>query len=457
MYIYIALARYPFVLKEFNFLSEIRKENTYGLLYPEQKIGLAIILLYDKIVHKAFANNAFKEKDIHEALDEVNPKAEKSDSRHPKEHYNTVISDLQEYFLRYDDENQLYTFKEYAYEFCKKSHEILRANFDPTRIEKICSDLRSKLEQTQTADSIIDWFTISFDTFKPDLKQQIDFLDRQIDYSVADLRLRTNLSDSGIIELLKEVDTRLDEIRKQNKELRAAFREIEIIKNHLETLAMQDSDREVGDKIYDALLFFKEMKYLLGLVDTRLDRIQPKIKQLFSTLNKPLFNTRIEKFLRLLLDRSKIEALGVKKQIIFPNNIPPFSFRKDFSPSFTIFERKKDLFPPQRKKRPTYSENDDIKQQAFELSGKKILQHDEISSWIEKIELNIKKMGETPFTPFFFQIVKEKNGDFDLAVHVAYRVIREFSKNPERKIKIENYMVARKPYNNIALWEMTIA
>lgn len=444
-------------MKDFDFLSEIRKENTYGLLYPEQKIGLAIILLYDKLVQKVFINNAFKERDIHEALDEVNPKMEKTDSRHPKEHYNSTISDLQEYFLRYDDENQLYTFKEYAYEFCRKSHDILRANFDPTRIEKICSDLRAKLEKSQTAESVMDWFTISFDTFKPDLKQQIDFLDRQIDYSVADLRLRTSLSDSGIIELLKEVDSRLDEIRKQNKELRAAFREIEIIKHHLETLAMQDSTREVGDKIYEAFSFFKEMKYLLGLVDTRLDRIQPKIKQLFSTLNKPLFNTRIEKFLRLLLDKSKVEADGVKKQIVFPHTIPSFSFRKDTRPSFTIFERKKDLFPAQRKKRPTYSENEDIKQHAFELSGKKILQHDEISSWIEKIETNIKKMGETPFTPFFFKIVKEKNGDFDLAVHVAYRIIREFSKNPERKIKIENYMVAQKPYNNIALWEMTIA
>lgn len=444
-------------MKDFNFLAEIRKENTYGLLYPEQKIGLAIILLYDKLVHKIFVNNAFKEKDIHEALDEVNPKAEKNDSRHPKEHYNSVISDLQEYFLRYDDENQLYTFKEYAYEFCKKSHEILRANFDPTRIEKICSDLRNKLEQSQSEPNIMDWFTISFDTFKPDLKQQIDFLDRQIDYSVADLRLKTTLSDSGIIELLKEIDERLDDIRKQNRELRAAFKEIETIKNHLETLAMQDSDREVGDKIYDALSFFKEMKYLLGLVDTRLDRIQPKIKQLFSTLNKPLFNTRIEKFLRLLLEKSKVETIGIKKHIVFPNSIPSFSFRSGITPFFTVFERKKDLFPPQRKKRPTYNENDDIKQLAFDLSGKKILQHDEISSWIEKIESNIKELGEIPFTPFFFQIVKEKNGDFDLAVHVAYRVIREFSKNPERKIKIENYMVAQKSYNNIALWEMKMA
>lgn len=85
-------------MKDFNFLSEIRKENTYGLLYPEQKIGLAIILLYDKIVRKVFVNNAFKEKDIHEALDAVNPKINKDDSRSPREHYNSVISDLQEYF-----------------------------------------------------------------------------------------------------------------------------------------------------------------------------------------------------------------------------------------------------------------------------------------------------------------------------------------------------------------------
>lgn len=443
-------------MKDFNFLSEIRKENTYGLLYPEQKIGLAIILLYDKIVRKVFVNNAFKEKDIHEALDAVNPKINKDDSRSPREHYNSVISDLQEYFLRYDDEKQLYTFKEYAYEFCRKSHDILRANFDPTRIEKICFDLRNKLEQFDIA-KILDWFTIHFDTFKPDLKQQIDFLDRQIDYSVAELRLKTSLSDTGIIDLLKQIDSRLDEIRRQNKELRAAFREIDVIKVRLETIGMSDTDREVGDKIYDALSFFKEMKYLLGLIDHRLDRIQPKIKQLFSTLNKPLFNTKIEKFLRLLLDRSYIETIGIKKQIVLPHDIPAFSFKSKNIPSFTIFERKRDLFPPQKKARPIYTENNGIKDQAFELSRRKILQHDEVGFWIEKIENKISQFGETPFTPFFFEIVKQKNGDFDLAVNVAYRVVREFGKNPKRKIKIENYMVSQKEYKNIALWEMTIA
>ena len=52
----------------FHFLSEIAKENIYRLLFPDAKVGMAIILLYEKLGNGAFSEKFFKESDINDAL-----------------------------------------------------------------------------------------------------------------------------------------------------------------------------------------------------------------------------------------------------------------------------------------------------------------------------------------------------------------------------------------------------
>ena len=49
------------------------------------------------------------------------------------------------------------------------------------------------------------------------------------------------------------------------------------------------------------------------MVDSRIDKIQPKIKQFFASLNRDIFNTKVEK-LYFLLEKSQI----TDKQIQFP-------------------------------------------------------------------------------------------------------------------------------------------
>ncbi|MFX8373806.1 hypothetical protein ABTL76_19350, partial [Acinetobacter baumannii] len=86
------------------------------------------------------------------------------------------------------------------------------------------------------------------------------------------------------------------------------------------------------------------------IIDKRLDRIQPKMRQLFSNLNKPLFNTRMERFLYHLIENCEEVMFGSKKTIRLPPNIPELSYFK-LQQDFTIVERKKDLFPVKAKKR----------------------------------------------------------------------------------------------------------
>lgn len=213
----------------FHFLAEIAKENTYSLLFPDSKAGMAIIWLYEKLENGAFPDKFFKESDIHDALLKVSSVNLNNGQYHLKEQYNSIISDLQEYFLRYDEDKQQYSFKEYAYTFCRHAKETLKSFFDPTQIEVICTNLRDKLIGCGTQEKVQEWFKLDFSAFKPRLKNQLDYLDKQIDQSVADLRenKKHSLQEGIILDTLRQIDERFEIICSQNKELRTAFRATE--------------------------------------------------------------------------------------------------------------------------------------------------------------------------------------------------------------------------------------
>ncbi|MEM6642144.1 MAG: hypothetical protein AAF616_04115 [Bacteroidota bacterium] len=441
----------------FDFFSEITKDDNYQLLYPQKEVGLAIVWLYQKSLEGAFPDMTFKESDILEALDSVNPSSRKKTHRRPTEHYNSKISSLQEYFLRYDEDKQVYRFKEYANEFCRHAFDTLKSNFDPTQIERICKNLTRELTESKNEVEIKDWLTVSFENFKPNLRQQIDFIERQIDQSVLELRQNiSNNENAKIMEILKEIDDRFDKIRNQNKELRGAFREFDIIKTHLDEQLISIDDSQIGDLIYSAHLFLQEMKKLLSIVDSRLDRIQPKVKQLFSNLNKPLFNSKVEKFLRFLLDKSQVESEKSKKLLNLPTDIPGIqTFRQ--TTKFTIIERKKDLFPTKSRRRPRYVENQQSKQKAFQISRDQFIQQDTIDVWLRRIDGDLEKESPVNFSGYFFEILQSNKNDLNLAIELAYRVIRgsksynwkldistrDNELNRERNIELRNMLIHR--------------
>ena len=439
----------------FDFFSEITKDDNYQLLYPQREVGLAIVWLYQKGLEGAFPDMTFKESDIHEALEAVNPKARSKTHRRPTEHYNRVISSLQEYFLRYDDEKQVYRFKEYANEFCKHAFSTLKSNFDPTQIERICKNLTKELTEAKNPLQVKDWITISFENFKPNLRQQIDFIERQIDHSV--LELRQNISDNEntkIVQVLKEIDTRFDDIRSQNKELRGAFREFDTIKRNLDEKSMSIDDKEIGDSIHSAHLFLQEMKKLLSIVDSRLDRIQPKVKQLFSNLNKPLFNTKVEKFLRFLLDNSTLKVEKNRKVLLLPPNIPEIDSLRQLT-KFSIVERKKDLFPARARKKLRYSENEESKLKAYQSSKNQFIKQDKIDIWLNRIDSDLQKEVRVHFSEYFFDILQRNNHDLNLAIELAYRVIRD-RKSYNWKLSISTENDRSNHVRNLELRNMSI-
>jgi hypothetical protein len=438
--------------KNFDLLREIGKEGTYHLLYPPQQAGLAILSLYQKIKSGVFAFGRFKESDIYSAL-ESSKYMIKADEyeRLPQVKFNNTISDLQVYFLRYDADEQIYTLKEYAEAFCRQAEETLMSNFNPTQIEMICNDLKMKLETCIDEVHIDKWVQTYFFTFRPIMKSQVERLERQIDKAVQDIRATTQLENLSIIDILQAIDHNLDALREQNIELRSAFREMKNINSLLNERLTIIYDVHIEDRVSIVRGFFPEIKYTLNLIDKRLDRIQPKLRQFFGMLNKPSFNVKVEKFLKFILSHSTLKN---NKHIIFPKEIQHFIFRQQTA-NFTIFERRPGLFPTKPNPRIKHAMNEVERAKGFAMAKFHLSTFNKVEEYINMI---IREAGseETHFSKWFFHILDEEFGDIELASLVAYGLIRRKDWDKQLKLHITKNKIKHLNHRKVSIWEMII-
>jgi len=436
---------------KFDLLHEIHKEGTYHLLFPSLQQGLAILNLYQKVRTGVFPGGRFSESDIYNALEGSRLMISQEEyDRLPQQKFNSMISDLQVYFLRYNIDEQVYTLKEYAESFCQHAEETLKANFNPTQIEHICNGLRSKLDECQDQYQVKTWMDTYFDAFKPRMRSQVDRLERQIDNSVQEIRATAQLSDVSIMEILKAIDQKLDKLRTQNEELRSAFREMKTINLMLELHLPNATEHDIASGIAEVRQFFPEVKYTLNVIDKRLDRIQPKLRQFFGMLNKPSFHIRMEKFLKLLLSAS---TLSDQKEVKFPMGIPIFRFHQQTS-NFTIFERREDLFPAKPKQRVKPTENPAEVAKGLAVARNQLMIYSKVDLHLEEI-LSAASQGEILFSGYFFNIVDQEAGSVELALNVAYALIRKAGQDRQLHIQVDRKKI-KHPQLKIALWEMKI-
>ena len=427
----------------FDFVKILNEDKTYKLLFPEREVGLAIVLIFEKIESKTFEDGKFTEKDLHEAFEQIYITKE----RYPKEVYSEQIMNLQEYFLDYDQQTQKYYFKDYAYKFCKHAKETLQGAFNPTRIQKICIHLTNTLINSN---DLKFWLEDEFKKYEPDLREQIDFLDRQISLSIEDLKKETNLLNKSFIDVLVATEDSLTKSQSHVKELRSAYSETKTMRGLLEQ--KDNSDNEINNLISEVHSFIKYINDRLNSIDRKLDRIQPKIRQLFSTLNKPAFNSKIEKFISFLLKNSELDN---KKNIIFPQDIPCPVIHIP-TPNFTIISRDKELFPPKPKERKQYKQNEKVIRENKERVLAKIKEIDTIRKWENFILSEIALRDQLNLSDVFFRILKEENNS-QIALTVLFNLIKHIYGNPEKlQLITEKSLVINDEFKNVSLWKMLI-
>ena len=354
--------------------------------------------------------------------------------------------ELQEFFLYYNEEQQTYSFKEYATYLCDKIFKMLSDRFNPTVIEITCTDLYEKLRDAVTEQDISNWLEARFDKAKLHLKEQIDYLNQQIDKSVAELSDRAKLKTDSLLTALQDIENKLDEIRNQNRELRGAFREIDRIK----TILMQHPAREnaqIDEHVSAAIDYFESVRTSLSMVDSRIDKIQPKIQQFFGLLNRQLFDTKVEKFLNYLLDKSQV----VSGELVLPVANESFIVRS-FSSRLPIIEKRDELFPGKRNRSVVYVRDVRKEEEAYRQSRISLLRQSYINRWMEKIRREVVYLNEYHLSDTFFSILETHNDDLHLAVSVIYQTIEMYDKHEKWKIEIDREHIIQK--RNYEIWDI---
>lgn len=434
-------------IASFDFIKILSEDRTYRLLFPVKEVGMAILEIYEAIENNIFEDNKFTEADLHSAFSKVYGVGE----RYPKEVYSAHIMDLQEYFLDYDQQAQKYFFKDYAFKFCEHAKTTLRGAFNPTRIQNICSHLSNSLQAKDTEEGLIFWLKEEFVKFEPDMREQVDFLDRQIANSIEQLKQRTLISQDNFITVLIATDENLASSQNHVKELRAAYSETKIIRDVLNR--KNTGTEEIGLLIRNVNLFFRYCNDRLNSIDRKLDRIQPKVKQLFTSLNKPIFNAKVERFISHLLDNSTIEYGDTQKFMSLPIGVENPVLRHK-APNFTIISRDKELFPAKPNERRHYVQNQEKVKANTDKALRVIMDADVALKWEDYILSEIQLKGYINLSEAFFIVAADT--DSSLAVTVLFNTIRRIYKTPSLKLNTIKELYTNRDYKDITLWKMEV-
>lgn len=430
----------------------IKIDNTYELFFPKKEQGLAIIWLYERVKNGYFDKGVFKEKDIRRALDEARLidkiDRELKRERHPWEYYNSHIMTLQEFFLLYDEEHQTYTLKEFATYLCDKVFKMLSDRFNPTVIEITCSNLYENLKGISTERDLSLWLDAHFDKAKLHLKEQIDYLNQQIDKSVTELSEKAKLKSGSLLTTLRDIEAKIDEIRRQNGELRGAFREIDKIKSILMGHSARVNE-QIDESVSVAIDYFESVRMLLNMVDSRIDKIQPKIQQLFASLNRQIFDTRVEKFLNYLLDKSQVTSNALKLPIANES----FMLRC-LSSNLTVIEKRDDLFLGKKNQPIVYFSNPENERISLQNVKTILFRNNDINVWLEIIKRELLHVTEYSLSDIFFKILKAHNEDLHLAVGVIYQAIYFYDKHEKWQININRQKLIQIEKHNYAIWDI---
>ena len=438
----------------FNFTEAIQRSETYRQLFPDEVEGMVIIALYERLKAGRYQNDFFSEEEIHRLFASFQKgKDNYEGSYYPKARNKDRIKKLLRFFLSYDEEKRLYSFQEYAYAFCDLSKKTLKGALTPTEIEVICRDLKEDLNVARKDDeALLKWFEISLDAYQTRLAQQTDFLYQQIDVAVRQLRKDVLDQEKEPLTLLKQVRDDLTDIQNKNQELRIAFEDTNKIVSLL--IGINTENETVINHIRNSQTFFNRIQGKLRSTDRRLDRIQPKIKQLFAILRQSEWTANTERFILFLLQRSDVQGSGVEKKVVFPNGVRPFSFYSQRSRLLT-FKREETLFPTPARPRKSYPVD-----QAFQEEGKKQLREEmnkinRVDGWIKQLMAQLAKDGELDASRSFFEVM-ETDRDFVLASQVLFGLVDRVYREPGYRVLIAKHeMVVRSPSKN-ALWKITI-
>jgi hypothetical protein len=439
-------------MEAFDFFHELSNQKTYETLIPDKKTGLIITLLYEKGNRGELNDGFFSEDILLECIRQVEP----TEERVPHEKYNQIVQNLQEYFIWRDEDNRRYKLKAYAIDFCKLVRDRLQSQFNPTYTEMVFKSLNKELNDiwkdvdTDPID-FNNWVSYHFTNAHTQIGSQVEILDKKLDESVKRLRQRIREENNNLLSVLKSVNEELGEIKSQVDELDSVFIVSETIREKLERLSLS----EVMDKIEKGLSqvteFLSQNTYKLRMIRKRIDKLRPRIQQLFGNLRKREFDLKTERFLVYLLEHSNV--IRSKDIIELPKNVTLKTFHRE-ELSLTLV-RKKSFLPPRPALIPP-PEIDVEKQKLQHLEREKSLQKQkQVQMWLLEVHETLEQHNTVDFSPFFYKML-DAGEELATAIEVAYFVLQKYLYDTHCQVIIGQQPIWRAEYPTHTLCEITI-
>lgn len=442
-------------MTEFHFYHELKKDKYYEPLIPEKKSGLVVIYLFDQWKSGKYQSNSFTEDAVKRAIEQVANDLGKSYEKTPHERFRIINRALQEYFLSRNEETNLYNITQYGIEFCEGIRNKLLPEFNPSVIEKILSDLISLLKISIAKNDFGYWYNHHFQNQRPYIKRQVETLLRLVENAVQEFRASTKSDDETFIEIVRNVDTNLEVIRKHSDELKDVFFDAEEIKSIILELSFDEDTLDFISQKESVRGFIEEINNDLSIINQRIEKIRPKLKQFISGINQRNFDRNTEQFLRFLLKNSTLSKGSYKSKVYFPTSVETKELYRSET-KFIIIESDRLKTPiPIPVVQP--KENKEKQKLQLEKANNAFLIRNRIRYWLLELEKEIKDSKKIDFTIYYFLILeKEQCYSKTIAIKVAAIIFRKYTKLKGYKVTIKKELQTTEKYSDQAIWKMSI-
>tara|TARA_R110002049_G_scaffold123317_3_gene278399 strand:+ start:49 stop:1377 length:1329 start_codon:yes stop_codon:yes gene_type:complete len=439
-------------MQGFNLYREAK--DSYDLLIPQKTEGLILLSLYKK-----YETHEFTEDQIIDVISKVYKDLGRESNRTEYERDNNIILRLQEFFLWRDDLRKVYRFKKYGADFCKRIDKRLNESYSPAKIKRLFDYLLNELQKTiEQADSDFNqWIEDHFDARHNELAEQIEILDQQVSESVKEFRTKIKDDSVNVIKLIQTIETGLDVIKQQATELRKAFQTTYDIDDILTGILEQQNATQFISNIQKVRSFNDQVRAHLEQVSNRIDKIKPRIREFIYDFNQRDFDRKTELFLKFLMNNSFYSKTENNKKTLEPPKGVLLKDIRDTSllPRFCIVPLKEiGPKPPVEVSGRTI----DLKkrQELIDKTKNKLYEKERIKFWINKAFGKINNEGALYFSPLFFEILREENGNLSIATKTAHQLLKRSLKEKTYHVEILKEEDSDKLFTNISLWKMKI-
>nr|WP_294894449.1 hypothetical protein [uncultured Pedobacter sp.] len=426
----------------------------YELIVPEQIEGLVLLSLFEQ-----FGSESFKEEQINAIIDRVHHDLGKSTQRTEYDRNNSIVLKLQEFYLSRDESKKQYRFKTFGLQFCKNIKERLLGNYNPAKIKRLFDGLLVDLKRyLETADYTFDlWFEEHFIRIFPEITAHVEILDQQVSQSVREFRKRIKNEKENIHVLLDDIIIRLDGIKGQANELKAAFASTYEIDAKVEEVMIDGIQGTSTQNINKVFEFNGSIRGQLEQISTRIDHIKPKVREFIYEFNQRDFDRKSAMFLDLLIKRSNtIKNEAGKRIISLPAAVPGFQISDQASlPRFVVVPEK-DIAPKIPAEALIRSIDTERQKEMIRLEKIKVWERGRVSYWIKEIKERLEQTPELDYGKMFFEILQKENSKLQIPVKVTSKVVRELPKQKQYSIKVSQEIIRNLLYPNIKIWKMSI-